>query len=161
MRRINYISAAVGAISVFLMALLIVANIAGRKLGYPVPGAIAMAGFMLVVVTFLGLAPCEEAGGHVRVETLLQRLSPNYRLWLTIFGLVLSLGMSGLMVWGATNEAITAWQIMQVIPEEMPLPVYPTKTIVSIGCGLMAIQIIINIVEVFRNRKDIVRKDLG
>ena len=152
MKRINSIAAVTGAFLVFLMTLLIAANIIGRKLGYPLPGAVNLAGFMLAAVTFLGLSHCEEVGGHVRVEVVLHRLTPKNRRLLLLFNLLVALFIYGFMAWGSGIDTIEAWRLLQMIPGAVSLPVYPSKTIVTIGCGLMCIQLALNIIGLFGKR---------
>ena len=154
MKHVNAVAAITGAIFVLLMTLLIAANIIGRKLGTPLPGAINLAGVMLAVVTFLGLSHCEEVGGHVRVEILLFHLSPKKRLSLLIFNLLVAFFIYGFMVWGSGIDTVEAWRLKQEIVGEVATPLYPSKTIVTLGCGLMCIQLVLNIIGLFSKRRE-------
>jgi TRAP-type C4-dicarboxylate transport system permease small subunit len=145
MKRINKLAATIGAFFVFVMVILISANIIGRKIGAPLPGAINLAGVMLAVVTFLGLSHCEEVGGHVRVETLFYYLPSKGKKFLLIFDALVALCMYAIVVGGTSVDALHAWQVNEVIVGEVETPMYPSKTIVAIGGLLMFIQLLITI----------------
>lgn len=153
MKRVNAIASLLGAAFCFAMVLLITANIIGRKLGNPVPGAVGLAGFMLATVVFLGLSRCEETESHIRVEFLLYHLPPKLRAWVTVFDYLVALLVFGAMVWATGIDTLRAWQIKQMLTAVIMLPEYPVKTIVTLGCGLMFIQLAINTIGFIRQRR--------
>lgn len=152
MRQVNAIASVSGTVFVLAMVLLITANIIGRKLGYPVAGAVGLAGFMLGAVVFLGLSHCEETESHVRVEFLLHHLSPKGRLSLLIFDYVVALLVFGAILWAVGINTLRSWYIKETLIGVILLPEYPVKTIILLGCGLMFIQLILNTVKLIRQR---------
>lgn len=144
MRRLNAFSAILGGLLVFCIMILLSAEIIGRKIGHPIPGTIEIAGFALAGIVFLGLSRCEEVHEHVNVEFLLVRYPSALRRWVEIFICLLGFVMYGLMTWQSTLEAISSWSTFEVVPGLIPLPVYPAKTIVSIGCAMICVQLLIN-----------------
>ena len=144
MKRLNAFSAIIGGLLVFCIMILLSAEIIGRKMGCPIPGTIEIAGFALAGIVFLGLSKCEEVHEHVRVEFLLVRYPPALRRWAEIFINLLGIFVYGIMTWQTTVEAISSWATLEVVPGLIPLPVYPAKTIVSIGCAMISVQLIIN-----------------
>lgn len=153
MKRINAIASLLGAAFCLAMVLLITANIIGRKLGNPVPGAVGLAGFMLATVVFLGLSHCEETESHIRVEFLLYHLPPKLRAWVVIFDYLAAFLVFGAMVWATGIDTIRAWQIKQMLTAVIMLPEYPAKTIVTLGCALMCIQLVLNTINFIRQRR--------
>ena len=81
---------AISAVAVVVMTLLITVEVVGRNLfRFSTLIADEMAGYLLVVVTFLGLAGTLRSGGFIRVDTYRSRARGRGRaaLDLTIYGL--------------------------------------------------------------------------
>ena len=153
MKRVNAAASILGSTFVLLITILITANIIGRKLGMPLPGTIGLAGFMLAAVVFLGLSHCEEVEGHVRVEFLLFRLSPKNRVSLLIFDYFIALAVFGAMGWATGIDMLLSWKRLEIYTGAIYLPVYPVKTIVTLGCVLMVIQLILNTIKLIKQRR--------
>jgi TRAP-type C4-dicarboxylate transport system permease small subunit len=141
-----------GAGFVFTMALIIVVNAVGRKIGHPLPGAIGLAGFMLAVVTFLGLAQCEDQDRHVRVEAILLRLSPKNRLRLLVFNYLVAVAVYGFMLWAMGANMLYSWKTSEELIGDIFLPVYPAKTIAFIGVALMTFQVVLKLIGFIRKQ---------
>lgn len=144
MHRLNAFSSIISGLLVFCIMILLSAEIVCRKLGQPIPGTIEIAGFALAGIVFLGLSRCEEVHEHVRVEFLVVRYPPAIRRWAEIFIHLLGFIIYGIMTWQTGLEAISSWKTLEVVPGLVPLPVYPAKTIVSIGCAMISIQLLVN-----------------
>jgi len=152
MKKVNAIFAAASGLLVCSLMILLSAEILGRKVGHPIPGATEFAAFALVGIIFLGLSHCEEVGGHVRVEFLIARLSPRLRLAAELFIYSVGFLLYALMTWQTAIDAASSWSVRETVPGLMTLPVYPAKTLVPLGCGLISIQIVINAVGLIRNQ---------
>ena len=151
MKKINIICSVFSGLLVCCLMLLLSAEILGRKLGYPIPGTTEFAAFGLVGIIFLGLSHCEQEGGHVRVEFLLTRLPPELKKTVELFIYLLGFCIYGLMTWQTAMDAASSWSIRETVPGLMTLPVYPAKTVVPVGCGLICIQIAVNAFALMRN----------
>jgi len=83
----------IAGIFLALIAGVILYQVFGRNLGYGIPGVDDLAALFLVASAFLALAPTLRAGGHIRVNLLLQYLPPSARwlaeLWCLAFGAAL------------------------------------------------------------------------
>lgn len=152
MKKVNAICAVASGLLVCSLMLLLSAEILGRKVGHPIPGATEFAAFALVGIIFLGLSHCEEVRGHVRVEFLIARFSPRLRLAAELFIHTVGFLLYALMAWQTAIDAASSWSVLETVPGLMTLPVYPAKTLVPLGCGLISIQIVINTVGLIRNR---------
>lgn len=147
MRQVNSFSGKLSGLLVCGMMLLISADILGRRIGHPIPGAVELAGFALAWVIFLGLAPCEENHGHIRVEFLITRLSGTFRDAMELFTYGVGFFIYAIMTWQTAIDALASWKIREAIPGMFLMPVYPAKTLVPIGCALISIQLAINSME--------------
>jgi TRAP-type C4-dicarboxylate transport system permease small subunit len=152
MKWVNHAVSFVGAAFVLTMALIIVVNALGRKIGHPLPGAIGLAGFMLAVVTFLGLAQCEARDRHVKVEAVLLRLSPKNRLRLLVFNYLVALAVYGFMLCAMGVNMLYSWKTSEELIGDIFLPVYPAKTIAFIGVVLMSVQVLMKLIGFIRKQ---------
>ena len=152
MKKVNAICAVASGLLVCSLMLLLSAEILGRKIGHPIPGTTEFAAFALVGIIFLGLSHCEEVGGHVRVEFLILRFPTRLRLAAELFVYFMGFLLYVLMTWQTALDAISSWSVLETVPGLMTLPVYPAKTLVPLGCGLISIQILINALGLIRNQ---------
>jgi TRAP-type C4-dicarboxylate transport system permease small subunit len=83
----------IAGIFLVLIAGVILYQVFGRNLGYGIPGVDDLAALFLIASAFLALAPTLRAGGHIRVNLLLQYLPRSLRwlaeLWCLGFGATL------------------------------------------------------------------------
>ena len=152
MKRINFIVSVIAAVFVFIMATIIVVNIVGRKLNHPLPGAIGLAGFMLAIVSFVGLSECEARDSHVRVDAVLSRLRPINRTRLLIFNYLIEMGVYGFLLWAMCSNTLTSWKKSEALIGDIFLPVYPAKTVAAFGVGLMTLQIVLKLIGFIKKR---------
>jgi len=147
---------ACGVIAGIFMALIagvILYQVIGRNLGFGIPGVDDLAALFLVASSFLALAPTLRAGGHIRVNLLLQYLPPSLRwlaeLWCLGFGAALIGFLTYFtlsMTWGSFlygDRAIGQLPILMWIPQG------------GAALGLMALTIafIDDLVAVLRREK--------
>jgi len=153
MNQVNSYSAKISGLLVCAMMLLISADIIGRKIGHPVPGTTEIAGFALAWVIFLGLAPCEQSHGHIRVEFLITRLSGTLRnaMELVIYGM--GFFIYAIMTWQTAIDALASWKIREAIPGMFLVPVYPAKTMVPIGCAFISVQLLLNTLDYIQENR--------
>lgn len=152
MKRVNFIVSVLAAGFVFFMALIIVINIIGRKIGHPLPGAIGLAGFMLAIVSFLGLSQCEEQDSHVKVEAVLSHLRPKNRLRLLIFNYLVIVLVYGFMLFAMGFNTLSSWKKSEELIGDIFLPVYPAKTVATLGIGLMILQVLLKLIDFIKKQ---------
>jgi TRAP-type C4-dicarboxylate transport system permease small subunit len=74
-RRISRALGVAASTAVAVLMLLMVTDVSARaELGVSVPGLIEVAGSLMVVAVFLGLAVGQRTSGHIRVKMLTDRL---------------------------------------------------------------------------------------
>ena len=73
---ISAIMAAVGGLALLLLLVIVAASVAARYfINKPLIFVDEVASYLMLGIVFLGLAPAVKAGGHIRVEVLVSRLS--------------------------------------------------------------------------------------
>ncbi|GAB5602207.1 TRAP transporter small permease [Thermus sp. FJN-A] len=122
--------------------LVILAQVAGRYLGFVVPSALEMAGFATAGLIFLGLAPTLRAGGHIRVGLLLRRLPPGPRR--VAEALSLGLGLltalyAGLQAWLRVGET---YRFGDLAPGLLPLPLWLPQSFLALGLTFFALALL-------------------
>lgn len=152
MQQINVFCSAVSGFMVCCIVLMLSAEVVFRKLGYPIQGVTEFAGFALVGIIFLGLSPCEEVRGHIRVDFLITRFTHGFRKGLELALYLTGFCLYALMTWHTGVEAVISWSILETVPGLFEVPVYPAKTIVPIGCGLICVQIMLNAASWIRSQ---------
>lgn len=103
-----YDGAAAGA-ALCMVALLamVMLGIAGRLLGFHLPGTDAYAGYLMAGAGFLALAHTLKRGEHIRVTLLLSHLHGRTRRGLELWALAAASGLAGLL---AFYSARLVWQ---------------------------------------------------
>lgn len=134
-------------IVIFLLVLMAVANVAGRKLlNMPVHGYVDWTEQFMAVFAFLGLAYCQREGGHIRMDILVARLRGRV-LWAfewlsTLFMLIVCLAL----VHGAWHHFLRAfdrgsplWSTDSSI--DIGLPTWPAKLLAPVALALLALRL--------------------
>lgn len=100
-------TAALAALAMVALLGAVLLSVAGRQLGFNVPGIDSYAGFLLAAAGFLSLAHTLKRGEHIRVTLLLQSVGPRLQRALEIWTLVAGVLLAGLF---AFYSARLAWQ---------------------------------------------------
>lgn len=83
----------------------------------------------------------QKVGGHVSVDILYNRFPLRVRNALDLlFCLVLSFVWIGVMIWGATDVAITSWGHGERTLSPWGPPIYPMRTVLPIAFALLGLQ---------------------
>jgi len=132
---------------VLLLMLLTTCDAATRYLfSSPVPGANELSKFMLAIFGMLGMAYTQHEDGNIRVTLLTDALPHRLK---AVFGLIsnfLSLGIVGLIVWGAWKMGVEEFH-MGITSDALKIPLYPLKFILSAGAFFLCLEILIDIAE--------------
>jgi len=153
--RINRYTGLFGMWVLFLLALLVVADIVSRELvNESLPGVTEIVYLGIVAVVFLSFAYTEEMGAHVQIEILPERLSPRGRATIDVLSWVIGASLMGLLAWLAGLEAAESFRVREYIPTAIRVPVYPVKFAVCIGFGLLGLQFLVQLVKKFIGETD-------
>ena len=139
-----------GGSLLIIMALLIM-DFVTRGLGKPIQGLTPIAVFVMIAAIYLDIPRCEEYHEHVRVEVILNLMSPKvlnkvnsiiYIIELFVIGLFLKEMLNNLTISYITGEAISGTVV---------LPVWPSKLAMLIGLIFYWIQLVINLIKNITN----------
>lgn len=137
----------VGGIIVFLLMLLAVAQIVGRKLfNMPVPGFIDWVEQAMAVFAFLGIAYCQRLGGHIRMDILIGQLKGR-ALWLaemvsTFVMLILTMALTlGAFYHFQRSFDWAAPNFSRDSSIDIALPLWPAKLLVPIAFAVLTLRL--------------------
>lgn len=139
------------------VAFLLLLNILTRYLGMPIQGLLEISTFAFIIVVYLGLAHCEENDEHIKVNAIIKRLPKTMNGVLHIFNYVLTIFISGILIYASLKSAIEAYISNESLPGTAPLPTFPVKFIIFSGLLFFCFQVIVNLYRYIKklgSRKD-------
>lgn len=141
--KINKLMTWINGLLMVIMMLLLLVDCGSRIVDMPVAGMSELSVFMLIIVTYLGLAGGEEFGQHVRVEALLTRLPQKTRCvveWVVSVVELLTLAVFFVSVW---LGALKSFRTGQVVTGSAQLLLWPVKWTMVVGLALYFLQVAI------------------
>jgi len=141
----------IGASLLMLIVFLVFIAAVMRFAGYPIIWSVDMAQLLFIWLCFLGATVTMRKKGHIGVDLLVRMLGHKYRLWLetaqaALFVAFLSvLVVQGYLLAVANKERVFGYSGVSY---------YFVTIAVSVGCTTLALAIIANAVDAWRNRRD-------
>lgn len=96
--------------------------------------------YLMLWGAFLGLAPAERAGEHIRIDLLLKKLPGRIQHWLGIATHILVGGFSVLVAWSGLDAAIQSYTYGRESLSLFPVPMWIPQMCIPVGMGLMAVE---------------------
>lgn len=149
---LNGLAAAVAATALMVLTLVITLQVIRRRLfDAPLVYTDEISGYLLVVLTFLGLAYAMQHGDHIQVEIATRRLSQVARRRLHIAGCLVGLGFTGLL---ATRSAALALDSARLDAFSIVahLPLAPIQAVAPVGFALLFLQLLVQLGQAFGQR---------
>ena len=137
----------IGAGLLAVMMLLSTADVIGRYLfNNPIPGALELSGFMLVIVVFFGAAYAQVLKRHVSVDLLLAWLPQKAKPFFSLVSYFIGLSLFSLIAWQTVLSAGFKMQGNEV-SSVLRIPVWPFMGIVAAGSALLALVLLIDLLK--------------
>ena len=134
-----------------VMMMLLVLDCGSRIADAPLAGMSELSVFVLIVVTYLGLAGGEELGQHVRVEAALNKLPLRMRRVVEWMVSVLEICTVGLFLVAVWINALKSFRTGEAVTGAIQLPLWPVKWIMVAGLVLYLLQVAIKIGRNFKS----------
>lgn len=97
--------------------------------------------YLFGIFFMLGAGYTHLKKGHVSIDILEQRLSPRKRALLALAGtLFLVVPFLAVMTWQAVDFASRSWATLERSASTWGPPLYPVKTFMPVGFGLLTLQ---------------------
>lgn len=133
---------------IFIMMFIISADVVMRYLfNRPIQGVYDIAEFSLVGVVFLSLAYIQSVRGHIFMEIATSWMPVKGQMALDIFNYILAILFFAIIFWQSGKIAWTAWVIHDHTMGLVMLPLWPAKSIVPYGSGLICLQLVSNLIQ--------------
>jgi TRAP-type C4-dicarboxylate transport system permease small subunit len=153
-RKINHFFAEISGYLIAVIVVLLLMDTFGYLVRFQIPMMIELAVFTTIAAAYLGLSYTEEIRAHVKVDAVLNRLPTKLRRWVEIIWDAVSVLVIGLTAYAAYLKAIESIGDGEAISGEYPLPLAPIRSIIAVSLFLYGIQILINLVLDFRERRE-------
>lgn len=128
-------------------------DVGGRFLfNHPLAGSVEIATEMLVMIVFLAITYVQVHKRHIRLEFLMERISPQAQNRLNFLTEFFVLGTASFLAWRCILKAEYSWRIGETAAGIVPIPYAPARTIVAIGFTLFAITVFLQICDRFRKK---------
>jgi TRAP-type mannitol/chloroaromatic compound transport system permease small subunit len=145
--RLNY---GVGRFAMYLlfvlMAILMWSTIS-KALFTPSLWTLEMAQFVMVAYYILGGPYAMQAEGHVRMDLFYAKQSPVRRAWWDAFTVLALIFYLGVMLYGALDSTIYAFEYNERSPTAWRPYMWPIKVILCIGFTLMLLQALSSLIK--------------
>ena len=89
----------IAAITIMLLMFVGTYQVFGRKLlNVPVPGYVDIVEIAMTTFAFLGLAYCQNLGGHIRMEIIIGRFSGRFLYFMELIGTLIIMIIVGILI---------------------------------------------------------------
>lgn len=136
----------ISAVGTLCMIVLITLDLILRNFfSAALPGGAEINITLLVILVYLGLAGAQAKREHFAVVFLVDLL-PRRARWVTdIVVLVLTAAIAGFLAYLTWGSAMDSFAIREASWGIVAVPIWPGRLIVSIGCGLLCAQSMVDI----------------
>jgi TRAP-type C4-dicarboxylate transport system permease small subunit len=132
---------------------IILYQVIGRNLGFGIPGVDDLAALFLVASAFLALAPTLRAGGHIRVNLLLQYLPQSLRWLAELWCLGFGAALMGFLTYFTIGMAWESFVYGDRAIGQLPILLWIPQGGAALGLLALTIAFIDDIVAVLRRQK--------
>lgn len=140
-----------------LMSLLIVIIILDVIMTYffnaPLKWALEVSEYALAFIAFLGAGWLMREEGHLRFEMIIEKLPQKVRSVFEIFGSLVCLLVSLIIVWSGIEVVISLYEKGALFESVLQWPRWPLIAAIPVGFALLAIQLLRRSIQHIKNVK--------
>ena len=140
--RLYAVCGAIAAFAVVLIAILVAASILSRLFGVYVGGLTEGAGYAMAAAGSFGLAFTFGAGGHIRVDLLISRLSESPRGITEFVALSLTAAATCYLAWFMVRMVRISWKFGDLSDGSDGLPIWLPQFPAALGITIFAIALL-------------------
>jgi len=156
MKAINFLSRVASYLAVVTVGVMMMLTVTDIFMRYvfarPITGSTEMIEFMMVIL-IVGIVPAAMENRHIRVDILIERLTPKGQAALDAMTLLAGLCLVAIMGWRAFMASLFMIS-NDVRSPTLDIPIFPFYVIVSVGFVFLMFSMIVlfmrKVVEVFR-----------
>jgi TRAP-type C4-dicarboxylate transport system permease small subunit len=145
---VNRVATAVADIGLMVMTGLVVSDVILRRVfNAPIIFADEVAGYLLVLVTLMGLGYTLKEDGHIQVKILVQKVSPKSLSSLRILWCVTSLVYTVILLVMTSQLTWESYALDAFSPTPSQLPLFPFQMLMPIGCMILVLTLAVELGE--------------
>jgi TRAP-type C4-dicarboxylate transport system permease small subunit len=118
-------------------------------LNKPIPGLYELSELMLIGIVFLSIAYVQARKEHLRIDVLASKFPSKVQFILNIFGYLAGVFVFLLIAWRSGYIAWQAWALGDYSSGLVQWPIWPAKTVVPVGAGLISLRLIRDLYDEF------------
>jgi TRAP-type C4-dicarboxylate transport system permease small subunit len=146
-RRLNRFAAILAGLGFLVMTGLVSLDVMMRRiLNAPLLFADEIAGFLLVIVTLLGLAYTLQKEGHIQVKVFVRFIPSKYLTYLNILWCLIGIGYAAILLITTTQLVMESYHL-SAFSTTTELPLVFFQLCCPIGCCLLLLQLIVRLLE--------------
>jgi C4-dicarboxylate transporter DctQ subunit len=115
--------------------------------------SVEMSEYLLIFICFVSIPYILREGRHVRVDAVVQLLSPKSRWRVELISSILAMGFCVLVVWKAAGVTVLNYQRGFRSASLVSLPLWIPYLIITLGFLILTLQYIVTIRELARRGK--------
>tara|TARA_R110000765_G_scaffold1131_2_gene2847 strand:- start:2395 stop:3024 length:630 start_codon:yes stop_codon:yes gene_type:complete len=149
--RVETVFAMISGIAVFLLMVLAVWSVGGRKFfASPLPGYVDWIEFAMPLIAIMGISYTQRNGGHVRMDILIGQLRGR-ALWAAeMFSVIVILILMLALIWGSWAHFQRSFDFSSPLWSrdssiDIGLPIWPAKLIVPMAFSVLALRLVLQI----------------
>jgi TRAP-type C4-dicarboxylate transport system permease small subunit len=125
-------------------------DVISRYFGYPIKGSYDIVGMCGAFVIALPIAYTQMLKGHVAIDFIVIKLPGPAQKAIDSVNYLLNISFYGLLAWQCSIYGKKLWSVGRV-SETIEIPLFPFPYVVAIGCALMCLILIIELINLFGN----------
>ncbi len=148
--RVEYASALVSGVVIFLLMILGIVQGLGRKLfNAPIFGYIDIVELAMVVFALLPIAYCQQLGGHVRMEILVNRLAGRVKWGAELASTLIAFAVIAVLGWYAFQHGVRAFNNGDTTIDAEYIT-WPWKMLVPVAFAILLLRLTLQIAGFWR-----------
>jgi TRAP-type C4-dicarboxylate transport system permease small subunit len=132
---------------------MVLLSIAGRQLGFHVPGTDAYAGYLMAAAGFLALAHTFKRGEHIRVTLLLERLHGRARRALELWALSATTLLGALFAFYSARLVWQSWTFHDISTSSDATPLWMPQVAMAVGTAVLLVALVDELVLEWRGQR--------
>jgi TRAP-type C4-dicarboxylate transport system permease small subunit len=137
-----------GQVLLFIMTGLIALDVFARALvGRSLMISQEISGYLLVAITFLGLAHTLREGRHITVEILTSKLSPHRQRQLEILVFLVCIVFMAWLTWTTSSPVVDMYATGQRAVTPLETPMWFPFLFVPLGSGMLTLAFVIELIR--------------
>lgn len=138
----------IGCVGIGIIAFVVIVNVVGRFLfEQPLKGTVELVEGMMIIVAFFAIPYTAREKGHVRVTLIVSRFPKRVQDVVRSIGYFLSAGIIFVITYQAIVHTIYYMRNLNETTSILFIPLAPFRLIMALGCLILCIQLLLNMVQ--------------